>query len=53
MAILVLFVKHYKKTQIEVKTVFKSFNYILTTFQSISKYSWFSKGRDALPGFED
>ena len=42
-----------KIPQIEVKIVFKSFNYILTTFQTISKYSWFGKGRHALPGFED
>ena len=53
MTILVFFVKHNKIPQIEIKIVFKSFNYILTTFQTISKYSWFGKGRDALPGFED
>ena len=41
MTILVLFVKHNKNTP------------NLTTFQTISKYSWFGKGRDALPGFED
>ena len=28
----------------EVKIVFKSFEYILTAFQTVSKYSWFGKG---------
>ena len=33
-----------KIPQIEVKIVFKSFKYILTTFQTVSKYSWIGKG---------
>lgn len=29
----------------EVKIVFRSFKYILSTFQTVSKYSWIGKGR--------
>ena len=38
-----------KITQIEEKLVLKSFNkYILTTSQTVSKYSWFGKGALAI-----